>query len=74
MSASSKFSMRSTKDGIDPVVMALSLGMVTVGERAFAVKGIAVPSRIRLKNSEQKVFYLDVEAAFSSSPLSVLET
>jgi hypothetical protein len=52
VSASSKLRIRSTNDGIDPVVIAFSLGMVTVGERALAVKGIATPSRIRLPLSE----------------------
>lgn len=33
---------------MDPVVMALILGMVTVGDVACAVKGIAEPSRINL--------------------------
>lgn len=49
VSASSKFKMRSTKEGIEPVVMDLILGIVTVGDRAFAVKGTALPSRIRLQ-------------------------
>lgn len=48
VSASSKLRIRSTKEGIDPVVMALILGIVTVGDRAFAVKGMALPSRMRL--------------------------
>lgn len=47
-SPSSMFSMTSRKDGIEPVVMALILGMVTVGDVACAVKGIAEPSRISL--------------------------
>ena len=34
---------------MEPVVMALILGMVTVGDRALAVKGMALPSRIRLR-------------------------
>lgn len=47
-SPSSMFKMTSRNDGIDPVVMALILGMVTVGDVACAVKGIAEPSRINL--------------------------
>jgi hypothetical protein len=43
------FRMRSTKEGIDPVVIDLSLGIVTVGDRAFAVKGKALPSLMRLQ-------------------------
>lgn len=39
----------SRKDGIDPVVIALILGMVTVGEVAWAVNGMALPLRISLK-------------------------
>lgn len=48
VSASSKFKMRSTKDGIEPVVIALILGIVTVGDLALDVNGMALPSRIRL--------------------------
>lgn len=51
VSPSSKFKMRSTKDGIEPVVMDLILGMVTVGDRALAVKGTAAPSRMRLEKT-----------------------
>lgn len=47
-SPSSIFRMTSRNEGMDPVVMALILGMVTVGDVACAVKGIAVPSRISL--------------------------
>ena len=49
MSASSKLRMRSTNEGTDPVVMDLSFGIVTVGDLALAVKGIALPSRMRLE-------------------------
>lgn len=38
----------STKDGMDPVVSALMRGIVTVGAEAWAVKGIAEPSAMRL--------------------------
>lgn len=48
VSASSKLRMRSTKEGIEPVVMALIRGIVTVGDRALAVNGTALPSRMRL--------------------------
>jgi hypothetical protein len=48
VSDSAKFKMTSTKEGMEPVVMALTRGMVIVGEVACAVKGRAVPSRMRL--------------------------
>jgi len=47
-SPSSRLSTTSRKEGIDPVVMAFNLGMVTVGDVAWAVKGIASPLRIKL--------------------------
>ncbi len=48
VSDSAKLSMTSRKDGIEPVVMAFTRGMVMVGDVAWAVKGSAVPSRMRL--------------------------
>ena len=48
VSDSAKFRMTSKNDGIEPVVMALILGMVIVGDVACAVKGRALPSRMRL--------------------------
>lgn len=41
VSASSRFRMTSRNEGMEPVVMALIRGMVTVGDLAFAVKGSA---------------------------------
>ena len=38
----------SRKEGMEPVVIAFSLGIVTVGEVACAVKVIAEPSRMSL--------------------------
>ena len=49
VSASSRFRMTSRKEGMDPVVMAFSRGIVTVGEVAWAVKGMATPSLIKLE-------------------------
>ncbi len=49
VSDSAKLRITSRNDGIDPVVIALILGMVIVGEVAWAVKGIAAPSEIKLK-------------------------
>lgn len=49
VSDSAKFRMTSRNDGMDPVVMALILGMVIVGDAACAVKGMAEPSEINLK-------------------------
>lgn len=46
------FNITSKKDGTEPVVMALSRGIVTVGELAWAVKGSAAPERIRLLSSK----------------------
>ena len=48
MSDSAKFKMTSRKEGMDPVVIALTLGMVMVGEVAWAVKGMAAPDLISL--------------------------
>lgn len=48
VSDSAKFKMRSTKEGVVPVVSALILGIVIVGEEAWAVKGIAEPLAIKL--------------------------
>ena len=50
-SASSRLRTTSRKEGIEPVVIALSRGIVTVGEVACAVKGRAAPSRINLGRS-----------------------
>ena len=38
----------SRNDGMEPVVIAFKRGIVTVGDRAKAVKGIAAPSRMSL--------------------------
>lgn len=43
VSDSAKFNITSKKDGMDPVVMALILGIVIVGDVAWAVNGIAEP-------------------------------
>lgn len=50
VSDSAKFRITSRKDGIDPVVIALTRGIVIVGDVACAVKGRASPLRIRLSN------------------------
>lgn len=49
VSDSAKFRITSRKEGIEPVVMAFTRGIVMVGDVAWAVKGIAVPSRMRLQ-------------------------
>lgn len=49
VSDSEKLRITSRNEGIDPVVIALILGMVIVGDVAWAVKGIAVPSEMRLR-------------------------
>lgn len=48
VSDSAKLRMRSRKEGMEPVVMALTLGIVIVGAAAYAVYGSAEPSRIKL--------------------------
>ena len=53
VSDSAKLRMTSRKDGIDPVVIALTRGMVIVGDVAWAVNGMAAPNRIRLPYQSQ---------------------
>ena len=48
VSDSAKFNMTSRKEGIEPVVIALTRGIVMVGDVACAVKGIAAPDLMRL--------------------------
>lgn len=52
VSDSAKFKITSTKEGIEPVVIAFTRGMVMVGEVAWAVNGRAEPCRTRLDHSE----------------------
>lgn len=49
VSDSAKLRITSRKDGIEPVVIALILGIVMVGDVAWAVKGIAAPAEMRLR-------------------------
>lgn len=49
VSDSRKLRITSRKVGTEPVVMAFTRGMVMVGEVAWAVKGMAKPSRMRLE-------------------------
>lgn len=53
VSDSAKFRITSTKEGIEPVVMAFTRGIVMVGEVAWAVNGNAVPSRMRLSSDDE---------------------
>jgi hypothetical protein len=48
VSDSAKFRITSRKEGMEPVVIALILGIVIVGEVACAVKGRAAPLEMRL--------------------------
>jgi len=48
VSDSAKLRITSRKEGIEPVVMAFTLGIVIVGEVACAVNGIAAPLDINL--------------------------
>lgn len=54
VSDSAKFKMTSRKDGIEPVVMAFTRGIVMVGDVAWAVYGIAAPRSIRLPDRVSK--------------------
>lgn len=51
VSDSAKLSMTSRKEGIEPVVIAFTRGMVIVGDVACAVKGRASPDLIKLYDS-----------------------
>lgn len=48
VSDSAIFRIASRKDGTEPVVIAFTRGIVTVGELAWAVNGSAAPDRIKL--------------------------
>jgi len=48
VSDSAKLRIMSKKEGMEPVVMALRRGIVTVGAVACAVNGTAAPCRIKL--------------------------
>ena len=50
VSDSAKLRITSRKEGMEPVVMAFILGMVIVGEVAWAVNGSAAPEDIRLRS------------------------
>ena len=56
LSDSAILRITSEKDGTEPVVMAFIRGIVTVGELAWAVKGIAAPVRIKLKESIHNIY------------------
>ena len=71
VSDSAKFRMTSRKEGMDPVVIALTRGMVMVGDVACAVKGIAAPDLIRLPLA---VSYASKVPAQSCLPLGKVET
>ena len=48
VSDSAKFRITSRKEGMDPVVIAFTRGMVMVGDVAWAVNGMAAPDLINL--------------------------
>lgn len=54
VSDSAKFKMTSRNDGTDPVVIALILGIVIVGEVACAVNGMAAPVAMRLLEDQSE--------------------
>ena len=60
MSPSSMFKIASRNDGMDPVVMDLRRGIVTVGDRANAVNGMAAPSRMSLGWYKSEPYYFDM--------------
>lgn len=49
VSDSAKFRITSRKEGIEPVVIAFTRGIVIVGEVAWAVNGMAAPLEIKLR-------------------------
>lgn len=57
VSDSAKFKITSRNEGIEPVVIALILGIVIVGEVACAVKGRAAPFEMRLRVICQSKLY-----------------
>lgn len=63
VSDSAKLRITSRKEGMEPVVMALTRGMVIVGDVACAVKGTAVPSLIRLQQKLASI--LNCRASFA---------
>ena len=69
-SDSAKFNMTSRKEGIDPVVIALSRGIVMVGDVAWAVKGSAAPDLMRLWST---IRYRLQHDGFQYIPLGELE-
>ena len=54
VSDSAKLRITSRNEGIDPVVIAFTRGIVMVGDVAWAVNGIPEPERMRL---EQDINY-----------------
>ena len=48
MSDSAKLRITSRKEGMEPVVIALTRGIVIVGDVAWAVNGMAAPDEMRL--------------------------
>lgn len=64
VSDSAKFNMTSRKDGIEPVVIAFTRGIVIVGDVAWAVKGIAAPLEIKLCLLASDIKVAEAECTF----------
>lgn len=67
VSDSAKLSMTSKKEGMDPVVNALILGIVMVGDAAWAVNGMAAPSLIRLSGANELLSSFTTVAILTSA-------
>ena len=52
VSDSAKFRIKSKNEGVEPVVIALILGIVMVGDVACAVKGKAEPLAMSLERNQ----------------------
>ena len=70
VSDSAKLRMTSRNDGMDPVVIALTRGIVIVGDVAWAVKGNAKPDCIKLPIGCQRMVMFSKEGL---QPLDKLE-
>ena len=62
VSDSAKFRITSRNEGMEPVVIAFTRGIVIVGDVACAVNGIAVPFRMRLGSASAMILTFDDRA------------
>ena len=61
MSDSAKLRMTSRNEGIEPVVIAFTRGIVIVGDVAWAVNGIPEPDFMRLEQGISNALYFKTE-------------